>query len=38
MHEYANFPAYLADSMSHKRNAWRYIDARELGDIVQLYL
>ncbi|MEY3309465.1 MAG: hypothetical protein RLZZ413_3503, partial [Pseudomonadota bacterium] len=37
-HEYANFPAYLADPMSRKRNAWSYIDARDLGEIVHLCL
>lgn len=35
-HEYANFPAYLDDPMSRKRNAWSYIDARDLGEIVHL--
>ncbi|SCY71230.1 NAD-dependent epimerase/dehydratase family protein [Paracoccus tibetensis] len=37
-HEYANFPGYLADPMSRKRNAWSYIDARDLGEIVHLCL
>ncbi|MDZ7937117.1 MAG: NAD(P)-dependent oxidoreductase [Rhodoferax sp.] len=37
-HEYANFPAYLADPMSRKRNAWSYADARDLGEIVHLCL
>ncbi|WP_307533721.1 NAD(P)-dependent oxidoreductase [Paracoccus sp. PAMC 22219] len=37
-HEYDNFPAYLADPMSRKRNAWSYIDARDLGEIVHLCL
>jgi nucleoside-diphosphate-sugar epimerase len=33
-HEYAqNFPAYLADPPSRQRNAWSYIDARDLGQI-----
>lgn len=33
-HEYAeNFPKYLADPPSRKRNAWSYIDARDLGQI-----
>ncbi|WVR08371.1 hypothetical protein IAU60_005426 [Kwoniella sp. DSM 27419] len=33
-HEYAqNFPAYLADPPSRKRNAWSYIDARDLGKL-----
>ncbi len=35
-HEYANFPGYLANPMSRKRNAWSYIDARDLGEIVHL--
>lgn len=31
-HEYAkNFPKFLADPPSRKRNAWSYIDARDLG-------
>ena len=37
-HEYANFPGYLADPPSRKRNAWSYIDARDLGEIVHLCL
>ncbi len=36
--EYANFPGYLANPMSRKRNAWSYIDARDLGEIVHLCL
>jgi nucleoside-diphosphate-sugar epimerase len=36
-HEYAqNFPAYIADPPSRKRNAWSYIDARDLGQICDL--
>jgi UDP-glucose 4-epimerase len=35
-HEYANFPGFLADPLSRKRNAWSYIDARDLGQIVHL--
>lgn len=35
-HEYDRFPAFLADPMSRKRNAWSYIDARDLGQIVDL--
>ncbi len=27
-HEYSNFPGYLANPASRKRNAWSYIDAR----------
>lgn len=37
-HEYENFPGYLADPMTRKRNAWSYIDARDLGEIVHLCL
>ena len=32
--DYANFPGYLAEPLSRKRNAWSYIDARDLGQIV----
>ena len=35
-HEYANFPGYIANPPSRKRNAWSYIDARDLGQIVHL--
>jgi nucleoside-diphosphate-sugar epimerase len=34
--DYANFPRFLADPASRKRNAWSYIDARDLGQIVDL--
>jgi UDP-glucose 4-epimerase len=37
-HEYGMFPKFLADPMSRKRNAWSYIDARDLGEIVHLCL
>ncbi|KAB0677256.1 NAD-dependent epimerase/dehydratase family protein [Aureimonas leprariae] len=37
-HEYSRFPAFLDDPMSRKRNAWSYIDARDLGQIVDLCL
>lgn len=37
-HEYDMFPKFLADPMSRKRNAWSYIDARDLGQIVDLSL
>ncbi len=37
-HEYAKFKDFLADPMSRKRNAWSYIDARDLGEIVHLCL
>lgn len=36
--DYDAFPAYLADPMSRKRNAWSYVDARDLGEIVHLCL
>lgn len=36
-HEYAqNFPAYIATPEIRKRNAWSYIDARDLGQICDL--
>lgn len=36
-HEYArDFPGFLADPASRKRNAWSYIDARDLGQICDL--
>jgi nucleoside-diphosphate-sugar epimerase len=37
-HEYERFPAFLADPGSRKRNAWSYVDARDLGQIVRLAL
>ena len=37
-HEYANFAEYLANPPMRKRNAWSYIDARDLGEIVHLCL
>ncbi|MGO8535455.1 NAD-dependent epimerase/dehydratase family protein [Rhizobium ruizarguesonis] len=37
-HEYERFPGFLADPPSRKRNAWSYIDARDLGQIVDLCL
>ncbi|HWB29030.1 MAG TPA: NAD(P)-dependent oxidoreductase [Vicinamibacterales bacterium] len=37
-HEYDRFPAFIADPPSRKRNAWSYIDARDLGQIVHLAL
>lgn len=36
--DYANFPQYLANPPMRKRNAWSYIDARDLGQIVDLCL
>ncbi|MEO6608804.1 MAG: NAD(P)-dependent oxidoreductase [Aestuariivirga sp.] len=35
-HEYERFPGFIADPPSRKRNAWSYIDARDLGEIVHL--
>ena len=37
-HEYDRFPAFLKDPMSRKRNAWSYVDVRDLGEIVRLAL
>ena len=37
-HEYGMFKDFLADPMSRKRNAWSYVDARDLGEIVHLCL
>ncbi len=37
-HEYARFPGFVAEPMTRKRNAWSYIDARDLGQIVHLCL
>lgn len=37
-HEYGQFAGFLADPPSRKRNAWSYIDARDLGQIVKLAL
>ena len=37
-HEYGMFKAFQDDPMSRKRNAWSYIDARDLGEIVHLCL
>lgn len=34
--DYVHVPAWLADPQSRKRNAWSYIDARDLGQIVDL--
>ena len=33
-HEYERFPAFMAKPLARKRNAWSYIDARDLGQIV----
>ena len=37
-HEYGPFARYAANPMTRKRNAWSYIDARDLGEIVHLCL
>ncbi len=36
--EYLRFRGFVADPPSRKRNAWSYIDARDLGQIVHLCL
>jgi len=36
--DYAAFPGYIANPPIRKRNAWSYIDARDLGEIVHLCL
>jgi len=36
--EYDRFPGFLAEPLRRKRNAWSYIDARDLGQIVHLCL
>ncbi|PZV40451.1 NAD-dependent epimerase/dehydratase family protein [Mesorhizobium kowhaii] len=33
-HEYDRFPSFVAEPLSRKRNAWSYIDARDLAQIV----
>ncbi|KAF1997234.1 UDP-glucose 4-epimerase [Amniculicola lignicola CBS 123094] len=36
-HEYAtDFPSYISNPKTRKRNAWSYIDARDLGQICDL--
>jgi nucleoside-diphosphate-sugar epimerase len=37
-HEYAQFPGFFADPGFRKRITWSYIDARDLGQIVDLCL
>ena len=37
-HEYKMFEAFQADPMMRKRNIWSYVDARDLGEIVDLCL
>ena len=36
--DYERFPAALADPLSRKRDAWSYIDVRDLAQIVDLCL
>jgi nucleoside-diphosphate-sugar epimerase len=35
-HEYAKFPSFFADPPGRKRLLWSYIDARDLGQLVDL--
>ena len=35
-HEYGNFPQFLAEPGLRRRNAFNYVDARDLGQIVDL--
>ena len=35
-HEYARFPGFMKNPLERKRNAWSYIDARDLAQIVHL--
>ena len=37
-HEYERFKPFIANPPMRKRNAWSYIDARDLGEIVRLCL
>jgi UDP-glucose 4-epimerase len=37
-HEYPRFAEFLANPPMRKRNAWSYVDARDLGEIVRLCL
>jgi len=37
-HEYERFKRFAADPPMRKRNAWSYVDARDLGEIVRLSL
>ena len=37
-HEYGDVRAFQANPLLRKRNAWSYIDARDLGEIVHLCL
>ncbi|WP_087005285.1 NAD-dependent epimerase/dehydratase family protein [Rhizobium sullae] len=35
-HEYDRFPSFIAHPETRRRNAWNYVDARDLGKIVHL--
>ncbi|APO74420.1 NAD-dependent epimerase/dehydratase family protein [Rhizobium etli 8C-3] len=35
-HEYDRFPGFIANPETRRRNAWNYIDARDLGQVVHL--
>ena len=37
-HEYERFPGFMKNPLERKRNAWSYIDARDLAQIVHLCL
>src|SRR5271165_6638880 len=37
-HEYGQFARFVANPPIRKRNAWSYVDARDLGEIVRLCL
>ncbi len=37
-HEFTRFPGFITDPPSRKRNAWSYVDARDLAQIVHLCL
>ena len=37
-HEYVRFPVFMKNPLERKRNAWSYIDARDLAQIVHLCL
>lgn len=37
-HDYGRFPGFIANPLTRKRDAWSYIDARDLGQIADLCL
>jgi nucleoside-diphosphate-sugar epimerase len=37
-HDYERFPGFLADPLARRRDAWSYVDVRDLGQIVHLCL